>query len=128
MNAFEGPEGWAVVGNPVHERYLEPTPATQETTKLGELNEFWQSQPFRRWLSQVTGYSMSSIILENEKDQAGVEIKPRTTVKLRRFRPGFDYTLATPSSTSMIDLIYECTPTPWSDPQLGGYRRLKPTS
>lgn len=77
------------------------------TTKVSEVAALFKSAALRRWISRI-----SSLALKSEN------------IIARRFRPGFDFTLATAQDESDIALEATLCLTPtkgWEDGEYGGY-------
>lgn len=112
----EVPRPWEVARPPHKARYLylgensqkvEPTKTLAAHTKLQEVRELFQSTAFYRWLYKLSG-------MAPEGDD----------VIARRFRPGYDFTLATTSNSedSVLEGTLSLTPSKgWLDGEVGGY-------
>ncbi|KNE58238.1 hypothetical protein AMAG_05048 [Allomyces macrogynus ATCC 38327] len=106
--------GWAVQGSPVKQRFMVLTgdsAASTESPECAPLRaaaDLLVSPAFARWLYHVTGIAARG-----------------TRHRVRRFRPGLDYTLAAYSSTSAtLDVTVALTPSPrtaWEEGEIGGY-------
>lgn len=115
---FEGPSmkshdsghegGWECHGPPHRQRYMIPSTTAQDQSSktFSDLERFLASKSFRHWLALLISLTPIS----------------RST-SARRFRPGMDYTLATPNSDSMIEINLSLTPPDdaWESGELGGY-------
>ncbi|KAJ1665076.1 putative component of NuA3 histone acetyltransferase complex [Coemansia sp. RSA 1813] len=119
-------ERWRAFGPPVVRRFLRldaplpspgatadqlsPEPERSATALLAALRDrLFASPEFARWLARVTTLAVSA--------QRGM---------VRRFRPGLDYTLATPdgSTSTTMDavLCLAHDPSRWADGVVGGYQ------
>ncbi|KAJ3000500.1 hypothetical protein HDV02_005365 [Globomyces sp. JEL0801] len=101
-------EGWEVEGPPHVKRYLvfRPEKVDLNTNIFKVVLDGLKSNSFRKWLSLI-----GSSVLESYH------------IIARRFRPGLDYTLATPNKTTYLDINLGLTPTHpvWDDGEHGGY-------
>ena len=110
--------GWKVQGPPQLCRYLKYEPSSSnvffERSKLGDLlenikNEVFSSEAFAVWIQKITGSSCQLYHSE-----------------VRRFRPGFDYTLAHDSRHGQNEIhVNACftdgTKRSWDSGDIGGY-------
>jgi Rps23 Pro-64 3,4-dihydroxylase Tpa1-like proline 4-hydroxylase len=104
--------GWKVQGSPVKQRFMVLSNDVQanepkEATKLRELQNFFRTRAFHKWIYQVSG-----LVCTHERG------------RVRRFRPGLDYTLGTSSNVaSVLDFTLSITPPNpcWEEGERGGY-------
>ncbi|KAJ2774580.1 putative component of NuA3 histone acetyltransferase complex, partial [Coemansia nantahalensis] len=100
-------ESWRAAGPPVVRRFLHL--AGESASPLAALRDgLFNTPAFARWLAAVTGLALCA--------RRGL---------VRRFRPGLDYTLATPDGTTapVLDavLCLAARPAAWADGAVGGY-------
>ncbi|KAJ2716734.1 putative component of NuA3 histone acetyltransferase complex [Coemansia spiralis] len=102
---------WRAAGPPVVRRFLhlDSTAAAAADSPLAALrDELFDTPAFARWLAAVTGLALCA--------RRGL---------VRRFRPGLDYTLASPDGATVpvLDavLCLAVRPTAWADGTVGGY-------
>lgn len=114
----EIPNPWDVARPPHKARYLyldenseiskvEETETLAAHKKLQEVRELFQSTPFYKWLYQLSGMGPVG-----------------DHILARRFRPGYDFTLATTSDSedSVLEGTLSLTPSKgWGDGEVGGY-------
>ncbi|CAN6630800.1 prolyl 3,4-dihydroxylase Tpa1p [Trichomonascus vanleenenianus] len=114
----EVPKPWDVARPPHKARYLyldkessNEVPVEKGSleahAKLQELRQLFKSAPFTRWLAKFTAMNPTGAY-----------------VLARRFRPGFDFTLATTHDASepVLEATLGLTPTKgWEDGEVGGY-------